>query len=507
MSENNGTALPPGLPEKLVHLLTEGYVPSIPQWAIWLMDGQTMPQLYLFREVEIMLIHPVVRNALNCFKGAIAGAEFEGPKGMDGVAKPISENQALADFVYSMCRRWWNRGMPKAQNGYEYGWIGLENLYSEVKGGDQDGLLQWDGVVDFQPRDCFLLTQNSVPVGVRIKNVKLPDGPASTDRDLWFAEGHIPAKGLWYCHKPRYNRFYGQSQLLGAWKPWRRLAWKDAAETVVDGGFYRQGYGGPIIRYPEEDYGAQIGSIATTPDSSGLPRRYARDEARQISQWAKAGAGIGLPSSCYPSDMGGKPKWDFEWADTHFNGEPLLAYINYLIKMVREGVGVPNELVEASETGSGYSGRAIPLEGFLQQQQEIANALLDLFVSQVLRPLVLWNRAYFEQFGTLEFEVCVANLLETKLKAAMNPGGAAAQNRADGTATAGADEGGGDQGAAGDGTQWSPHQDEKGKQGWKSTGGLVRYTQTPPGGGMSLSAPNPIEWIAKRVLELSKRAA
>lgn len=494
--------------QSLVSVLTEGYRPSLPLWAYGLLDTQLMLPIYLFREIEIMVIHPVVRNALRYFKGAIAGATFEGPKDLQGNPKPISDNPEVADFVMTMCRRFWDRGVPKLQNGYEYGWIGVENIYGIHEGGQRDGLLEWEGCMDFHPRDCFLLTQNSRPIGLRVQNIvrayTTTSNPSSRT-DLWFSEGSVPAKGLWYPHQPRYNRFYGQSQLLGAWRPYRRLAGKDAAETVIDGGFYRVGYSGPIIRFPEEDMLAQTGTPSTTAGADGRPWKYARDYAKFMADQMKSGASLGLPSTKYPPEFGGDFKWDASWPQNHFNGEPLIAYIEYLIKQVREGVGVPNELIEAAETGSGYSGRAIPLEGFLQQQQEIANAMLHLFVIEVIKPLVLWNRDYFQQFGTLDFEVCVANLLETKLKAAMNPGGAAPGMQA-GAGQEDASQLGAETAQPGaEGVTWSPHQEEgSGKQGWKSSNGLIRYTQTPPGQTSGALSHEDDGQLAARVQDIAR---
>src|SRR5262249_5902837 len=183
----------------------------------------------------------------------------------------------------------------------------------------------------------------------------------------------LPAKALWYAHNPRYNHWYGQSQLLGAWKPWRRLGWKDGAEQSMDGGIYRFAYCGPKIRYPEEDYQGQPGAPATSLDSQGRPRRYARDMARMMAEQYKAGAGIGLPSTMCPPEMGGGPKWDAEFPESTLNISGLIEYVKYLIGQVRFGVGVPPEIFEASETGSGYSGRAIPLDAFLMTQQRIAD--------------------------------------------------------------------------------------------------------------------------------------
>jgi hypothetical protein len=402
--------------------LTTGYRPTLPYWALWTTD--TVPQFYLLRDIELMMIHPVVLNALNYFKGGIAGAEFV-----------ISCDHPEAQiFIQEQCQRFWDRGVPKLQGGYEYGWIGCEALY---KG--EGPTLEWEDFVQFSPRDVFLLTQSNKPIGVRVRQIHEapreappPQNPASDNqqhggtRDLWMATEDIPAKGVWYAHNPRYSLYYGQSQLLGAWRPWRRLAWKDAAETVVDGGIYRFAYSGVVVKYPEEDIQGQLGSVATTLDSQGRPRKYARDSARQMAELFKAGAGIGLPSTPYPSDQGGGEKWSVEIPKNTLNVAGLIEYIQYLIKQIREGIGVPSELFEAAESGSGYSGRAIPLEGFLMLQQRLADAMLTLFLKQVLRPLVRWR------YGEVRFECKVKPLLQTKRQTQMGQDPAQAMNQAPG---------------------------------------------------------------------------
>jgi hypothetical protein len=373
--------------------LTEGYRPTLPLWAL---EADWLPQLYLLRDIEIMMIHPIVRSVLNYFKAGLANAEFAGPpdpKDPTGDAYlPTSDSPEIDTFVLSQVRRYWDRGVPKVQGGYEYGWIGLENMYDEIS-----------------PRDTYLLTKDRAPVGVRVKNV-LPAGQV----DLWLAGGEVPAKGLWYAHDPRFNAFYGQSQLLGAWRPFRRLASKDAAETVIDTAIYRFGFCGPQVGYPDEDMQVSptAGAPATTVDSQGRPRRYARDVARQIAEWAKTGAGIGLPTTKYPVEQGGGDKWWLKWPEHVIDANPLIAYAKYLHEQISYGIGVPPELLAAADAGSGYSGRAIPMQAFMAWQQRIANAILCLFVDQVLRPLVRWN------FGpTAKFEVCVKNLLKTHTRA------------------------------------------------------------------------------------------
>lgn len=392
--------------------LTQGYKPTLPLWQLHTSDA--IPQFFLLRDIELMMTHGVVRGALDQFKAGIGGAEFWGGPASDGSpkGKPVSENTEVADFVMTQVQRYWDRGVFKVQGGYEYGWIGLEPLYAS-----EGGRLCWTDFDQFSPRDVFLLTRASKPVGIRVKNVTGEDSPAQKagqgEIDLWFSSPDVPAKGVWYAHNPRYSSFFGQSQLLGAWRPWRRLAWRDGAEVTADGGIYRFAYNGPVVRYPEEDYQAQQGAPNTTTDSQGRPRRYARDMARQIAEQGKAGAGIGLSSAKYPQELGGGNKWDIDFPKSGLNVEHIIAYIKYLIDQVRFGIGVPPELFEAGETGSGYSGRSIPLEGFMLVQQRLADALLLLFVNQCLTPLVRWN------FGEVPWHIEVRNLMETKRRAQM----------------------------------------------------------------------------------------
>src|SRR3990167_5216139 len=94
-----------------------------------------MPLMQWQRDIEIMLRHPVVKQALSYFKGGIAGAEFWGgphpdnPEDEQGL--PICEDEKIGRFVKEQCERFWDRGVPHVQNGYNYGWIGGEHIYAK----------------------------------------------------------------------------------------------------------------------------------------------------------------------------------------------------------------------------------------------------------------------------------------------------------------------------------------------------------------------------------------
>jgi len=402
--------------------VTVGYRPVMPLESLWL-SGADMPQITLRRDLEFMQMHPVVMTALEYYKSGIYGAEFWG--GPDHInkdnleGKPISTNSQVADFVLSHVEKFWQNGMPLLQEGYAYGWSAGEHIYKEAA-----GYMTWSRLKDFHPNDSFILSLGYNPIGVRVKNIR-----DKQPVDLWYASGAIPAKACWYPHRPRFNSHYGRSQLMGAWRPWRRLGWRDAVEQVIDAAVYRAGYRGPIVRHPMEDMQtAKTGIPATQPDSAGNPRRNARDVARQLVEWAKAGAGFTLSSAKYSPAMGGGDKWSIEWPEHVMDVRPLIEAAKYLEEQIMLGVGVPPELVRAAGTGTGYSGRSIPREAFLERQQVVAEAMLKLFIDQVVRPLVLWN------FGDIPFNICCRSLLTSQAEAkqgGMQPGGPINFNRSD----------------------------------------------------------------------------
>lgn len=389
--------------EMLQDDVTVGYLPRTPLETMWGM-GSEMPQITLRRDIEFMQFHPIVSSGLEYYRSGIAGAEFWGgpdhnnPTNDKG--KPISPDQQVSEFVLAHVERFWQRGVPLIQEfAYPHGWVGGEHMYKEV-----NGMLVWSHLKDFHPHDVFVLTERYQPIGVRVKNIR-----EKQPIDLWFASENIPAKACWYPHRPRGGQFYGRSQLIGAWLPWRMLGWRDGMDQVINAAVYRAGYRGPIVEHPNEDMQtAQSGIPATRPDGAGNPRRSARDVARQMVEWAKAGAGFTMPSANYPTAQGGGKKWAVNFPDHVMDVRPLVDTAKWAEERVLLGIGVPPELVKAGDTGSGYSGRSIPREAFLDGQQKVADAMLQIFVEQVVKPLVLWN------FGDIPFEVSCKSLLKSQ---------------------------------------------------------------------------------------------
>jgi Phage Mu protein F like protein len=360
--------------------VTLGYRPTIPSHAFWGSDGT--PVFNLLWDVEPMLTHPRVESALDYYKSGLADLQIETIE---------ASTPEVAKFAKKEFERFVTRARVQFQHCYDYGWNGYEVCYAV-----EDDQLVFDFLIDFHPRDTNVLTMDQGYVGIRVKRIDTGYGAVDLEGPL---QG--PPKAFWATHHRRYNQWHGRSQLYAAWKPWRRLAAPDGAESVVDGGIYRFAYCGPVLYYPPEDYAAQNPSAVPNP----VP---GRDNARVFVEQAKAGVGVAFPNI---TDEHGNRKWDLEWPTSTLNVAGLLEYVQYLKREISEGIGTPSELLEASESGSGYSGRAIPMESFLAGQQQNGEEFLKQWQEQIGDPLVHWNYG-----NDAWFRIKLASILEVKRK-------------------------------------------------------------------------------------------
>jgi len=356
--------------------LTLGYRPRLPVTSFWNRGGQHVTNI--LPDIEAMLLHPKVALPLAYYRAGIASAKF----------KIKASSSQVGEFVQKQISRFWERSLSQAQNSYDYGWIGGEPSYC-----DEQGLLQYDSLIDFFPLDVWVRTEKQQYRGISVQNVEGAQGKVH----LW-GPGRWPSKAFWFAHNRRFHRWYGRTQLLGAWRPWRRLAYPDGGEEVIDGGFYRFAYRGPTMRYPVKAFRRNDG----TTDFDA-----AREKARQWTEQAKAGISTALPGT---RDDRGEYEWQYEWPDHVLDVGPLIGYSDYLEKQISCGIGVPPELLEASETGSGYSGRKVPLIGFYAGQLKNARAIVWAWSVQLGKPMVAWNygpEAWFE----IEVELTIPEIM------------------------------------------------------------------------------------------------
>ena len=215
-------------------------------------------------------------------------------------------------------------------------------------------------------------------------------------------------------------------------------------EDVIDMGWYRFAYGGPEVRFPRRAFPKT--GVGCSPND--IDWDAAQAWAQQYAEWAKSGVSVALPNDINPVSK------DFEWQIKlcSFEGirlDGLLDVIKYLKDELATGIGIPPELLEASETGSGWSGRKVPLIAFYTSMLKNARAIVHAFQAQILDGLVRWN---FGPKARYEVEVVL------KIPDVLSPqeGGPMNMQQGAGAAPAGAPPGGSPPAGGGGGKGGNP---------------------------------------------------
>ena len=356
--------------QRLQSSASVGYRPQLPIYSV---RGAEVLGWYFFADVEVMRLHDAVRLPMCYVLGPQQYAEW------------VIEGSSLAvvRFAADQLRWWWMNAMPGIlEEGYAYGWSACEIEYTE-----RDGLLVLHRTTTFSPRDVQPLViqegkKRGKSVGVRVTNL------AGGKCDLWAWREDIPNKAFWYAHRPKGGLQFGESQIRPAWRYWRMLAGIDGCEEIEQLAAHRLGTGIVVVTHPNERTPAETAALPAYAENGMI---HSRDVARIMAANLKAGAGLLLSSETWAREAGGGRKWDVEVKSFQTNLEGLGAYDDRLSRKCSKAIEVPPELFEAAQTGSGYSGRAIPLQGFLVGQQSNLQRGTMAAQGQVVMPLVKWN--------------------------------------------------------------------------------------------------------------------
>lgn len=342
--------------------MATSYRPSLPIYSARNVDWHS---LEFYTDVEAMRRDAAVSLPLDWVMGPLVHSEWE----IEG--RTVKE----AQFMAKQIQWFWSNAVGRTQEeSYCWGWCPGELSY-----GVQDGLLVQDRYDTFAARDADPLVKDGKPVGIRVRNTE----NGSLDLHGWRED--VPNKGFWYAHRAPHGLRRGRSQIRPAWRPWRRLMGRDGAEEIIDLGVYRHGIGSTVVDHPNK---IQKTVPSAAPSFAQNGEWHTRDEARSIAESAKGGAGIAVSSE---TDGKGARLWDYRVLNAGVNVEQLISYVEYLERLCSKAVGVPPELFQAAQTGSGYSGRAIPLQAFLVAQQRPLDDLTREWVNQVGLPMLRWN--------------------------------------------------------------------------------------------------------------------
>ena len=239
-------------------------------------------------------------------------------------------------------------------------------------GSDELGRLSVDDVQGFAYGDVRCETHRGHAVGFRLKH-----------RD----SAIYAPMGLWTTFDAKYHNFYGESILRRAYPAWYEK-WMDfGAKKTLQLRMMKDATRGDGIYYPDE----KIQYL----DNGQTREISAHDVAREMQENMRNNSSWRFPSTEYPT--GGRkyeyvPPWD---------GRDPVAIFTWLANQnedILKALDVLPEVVKAAETGSGFSGRSVPLLITLQAVAVEFQELLHCIKSMVLMPCaqLCYHNARFE---------------------------------------------------------------------------------------------------------------
>ena len=340
-------------------------------------DFQSRLPRFNQRMIPFMMRTPRINFGMRLIKGPILAAsrfyiEDEQSKG--------DNHSPLKTFLINQISRFWRRDATKALRAVEWGYSGAEVMYKIHK-----NQICFDALRCVQPRDCRILTQHGQKVGMSV--VRVPKRKSRV-----YLGG---PKSFWHVHNREDHPWYGRSRLLGAYEPWVEMAMEGGSRDIRRLYYHKYAYSGETIYYPIK----QIPTTTTAPGKGEQPSN--KNIAQRIAEKRKTGGVTVFPNTY--SD--GQRDWEIVPSSPGPGGVEVGTYHSELKNEMLEGMGIPHEVVEAAETGSGYAGRRVPQTAFFSILQEIVNWLIFDFDEQILRPLVELN------FGKQDYEIVPFGLI------------------------------------------------------------------------------------------------
>lgn len=345
--------------------LTARYRPSVHDWGMsWYVTGQR--PLFRYLDVPTMQRDPRIRFGLGILTGIMSIVRWSGQMtDATGQTRDIVEASSpeVKQWVEETLTRFWQRDMRRlARNNFKWGWSPGEVNWKEA-----GGLVRYDRVGIVEPPDAVPLETDLGFWGARVTRVEGSGIPL----DLTFPR-------VFWLTNDEEGRFYkGRSSLEGAWEPWVEKRGKHGACDSRRGWYSKNAFSGGTMKHP----------VGFVEDENGIVRSN-QDYAREIAERKENGGIMILPQG---KDDNGVELWSYDEPKINGSLEGVREYIKDLDGEILEGMDIPNEVVTAAETGSGWSGRSIPMVFFLVGSDGRVLAVLHAVDICILRPGVWVN--------------------------------------------------------------------------------------------------------------------
>lgn len=324
-------------------------------------------QLPLFRILTgrmMMQSDPIVNFTLDIRDAALMPAEVIIDCG----------NGRIKQWLQDQWDYLWNQHRTKLVNAKKMGFAAMQPIYKE----DKYGLVAIKGLKDFAWEDVRALECNGKVVGFRVKG-----------QPLYFPQA------LWTTFGQEFGNPYGIGCLRRSYPPWYEKWMEHGAKSLQRLRMIKDAYIGDIFWYPPN-------MKVTLPDGTTLSWR---DMMREMGENRLSGGAMTLPMLY---DGNGKELTKYSPPQDIGGGSQIFDWIDHCDKNIMAGAGVPIEAVEAPETGSGYSGRSIPMLMLLGGVQKELTEIVQGVDQHLLRPLAWLNFG-----GDPDYQIYPKSLVES----------------------------------------------------------------------------------------------
>jgi hypothetical protein len=330
---------------------------------------------FTLHTAELMRFDPQVRIGLGARNGLLMAAEVEVTAG----------DERLQAWVQHQWNALWHGSAHELLRAKLYGFQPFEVAYRRAATGPHAGLIEVERLVDVHPKEARLLMADDKLVGFEIDSrSRLPGGTSpdlastSTSRSDSAGRTYLAPQALVVTFDAECANPYGCALLARAYPAWWEKWMPGGAKRTLRLRMIKDAYIGDILWYPNNQF-------VQTPDGREVSWR---DMSREIVQSRASGGAMTLPLI---RDSQGNKLLDYTPPQGVSGYTQIFQWKKDLDLEIWKALEVPPEIIQASSSGSGYSGRWIPFAVALSAVHQELVEVIRAVDRDILRPIAWLN--------------------------------------------------------------------------------------------------------------------